>query len=368
MQTSTGRIATVSFLLAVCFFAAGSPRVAQAQDTHQVSGQVMDAEAGGPLPGVNVVVTGTTQGTTTDGEGRYALTVPSPQDTLSFSFVGYETQEIAIEGRGTVDVALMPQAILLSEELVVIGYGTAVQQKSVTGSVASINAAELEQGNPSTLSDALAGKVAGVNFRKPEGRPGSGTQIQIRNMGDPLYVIDGVPKDAGQFNNLDNSDIESVSILKDAAAASIYGMRAANGVVLVTTKSGSRGQDVRVNVDAYYALQEMTRFPQPADAATFYMARAQSDVNTTGSTGRTREEYEKWRQGVDGYESTDWFDFATSESPAAQSYFNVGASGGTDNINFYASVARLAENSVFRSFNENGAPFSRTNLQLNIEA
>ena len=366
MQPSIGRLAAALLLAAFSLFIA-HPHAARAQDQLQVSGQVMDAEAESPLPGVNVVVMGTTRGTTTDAEGMYELAVPSPQDTLSFSFVGYETQEIPVEGRNTIDVDLSPQAIQ-SEELVVLGYGAAVEEKSVTGSVSSVNSADLAQGNPSTISDALAGKVAGVNFRKPNGRPGSGTQIQIRNLGNPLFVIDGVPKDEGQFNNLDYNDIENISILKDAAAASIYGMRASNGVVLVTTKSGSRGQDVQVNVDTYYALQQMTRFMQPADAATFYEARAQSDVNLTGSTDRTQEVLQNYRQEVPGYESTDWFDFATSESPAPQAYFNVGASGGTENINFYASVARLSENSIFRGFNEQGAPFSRTNLQLNVDA
>lgn len=340
--------------------------LAHGQADFTVQGIVTDAQNGEPLPGANVVLEGTSQGTTTDSEGRYSLQVPDGEGTLVFSFVGYSTREIPVEGRSEINVTLKPG--VMAEEVVVTGYGGTQQERTITGSVSSINAEELTQTNATSLSDALVGKVAGINTRKPSGRPGAGTQIQIRNMGDPLFVIDGVPKDEGQFNNLDYSDIQDITILKDASAAAIYGVRASNGVVLVTTKTGEREQDIQVNFDSYYGWQRWTRFPEPASAATFYWARAQSDVNNTGATGRTQEEYQNWVEGGEGYQGTNWKDFATQEMPAPQSYFNVSASGGIENATFYASVSRFAEEAVFTNFNERGAPFNRTNLQLNVEA
>jgi TonB-linked SusC/RagA family outer membrane protein len=340
--------------------------VAHGQDALTVEGTVTDAVNGDPLPGTNVVLQGTNTGTTTDSEGQYTLQVPDGEGTLVFSFVGYQTRRVQIRGRSEINVSLEPG--ITAEEVVVTGYGGTQTEKSLTGSVASIKSQELTQTNATTVSDALVGKIAGINARKPSGRPGASTQIQIRNMGDPLYVIDGVPKDEGQFNNLDYSDIEDITILKDASAASIYGVRASNGVVLVTTKTGEEGQDIRVNFDAYYGVQQWTRFPEPASAATFYWANAQSDVNNTGTTSRTQEEFQNWQEGAEGFEGTNWKDFATQEMPAPQSYFNVSASGGIENASFYASVSRLAEEAVFTNFNARGAPFNRTNFQLNLEA
>jgi TonB-linked SusC/RagA family outer membrane protein len=339
---------------------------AHGQSDFTVRGIVTDGQNGEPLPGTNVVLEGTNRGTTTDSEGRYSLQVPERKGTLVFSFVGYATREIPINGSSEINVTLEPG--VRAEEVVVTGYGGTQQEKTITGSVSSISSGELANTSVSTVSDALVGKVAGINTRKPSGRPGASTQIQIRNMGDPLYVIDGVPKDEGQFNNLDYSDIKDISILKDASAAAIYGVRASNGVVLVTTKSGERGQEIQVNFDTYYGLQSWTRFPEPADAATFYWAKAQSEVNETGTTSRTQEEYQNWQEGGEGYEGTNWKDFATQEMPAPQNYFNVSASGGIEDASFYASVSRLTEDAVFTDFNERGAPFNRTNFQLNIEA
>ena len=331
-----------------------------------VEGTVTDAQTGNALPGANVVVKGTTVGTTTDGSGEYSIRVPSAQDTLSFSFVGYQTKEVAVAGRTEIDVA-MEMNVVSGEEVVVVGYGTQ-RRKSLTGSVSSVETESLTKIPATTASDALVGKVSGVNVRKPDGRPGSGTMIQIRNMGNPLYVIDGIPKDAGQFNNLDYSDIKEITILKDAAAASVYGVRAANGVVVVTTKSGQVGQEPSVNINTYYGVQNVTRFPQPADAATFVRAQAEAAVNQYGETSWTREELEKWQEGTEeGYRGFDWYDYGVMEN-APQRYVDISTSGGTENTNYYLSVSRLDENAMFRNFNARGAAFNRTNLQANLDS
>jgi TonB-dependent SusC/RagA subfamily outer membrane receptor len=199
-----------------------------------------------------VLVKGTTNGTTTDVNGNFSLPAPAGGNgTLVVSFVGFLTQEVAINNRTTLNVKLAPDVKAL-EEVVVVGYGTKTKE-SITGAVAAVTSKDLERVKASTVSAALAGKLPGVSFRMPDGRPGSGANIQIRNMGSPLYVIDGVQQDGGQFNNLSPNDIESITILKDGAAA-IYGSRGANGVVVVTTKSGRAGGN-SLNIDAYTGMQ-----------------------------------------------------------------------------------------------------------------
>lgn len=213
----------------------------------QVSGTVRDAQTGDPLPGVNVVVKGTTLGTATDLEGRYSLTVPSLQDTLVFSFVGYETHEEPIAGRSVVEVGLAP-AVIRGEEVVVIGYGTQ-RRVDLTGAVAIAEPDELKKLATPTIEGALQGQLAGVAVTS-SGAPGETPEVRIRGItsfgnNDPLYIVDGVPVD--RIIDLNVSDIESIQVLKDAAAAAIYGTRAANGVVIITTRRGQRG--LRVEYD-----------------------------------------------------------------------------------------------------------------------
>ncbi|SMO48724.1 SusC/RagA family TonB-linked outer membrane protein [Fodinibius sediminis] len=223
----------------------------------EVSGTVVDAESGETLPGVNVTVKGTTVGVATDGQGTYSLTVPSLNDTLLFSFVGYEIAEIPINGRTTVDVSLESEAIM-GEDVVVVGYGT--QQKSdLTGSVGTVDEQSLQERSSTNVSQALAGKISGVDVSLSSGEPGGSPQIRIRgsssvsNTNDPLYVVDGVilnvermQQGTHAINSIPPSSIESIEVLKDASATAIYGARGANGVVLITTKKGSR-EGPRVN-------------------------------------------------------------------------------------------------------------------------
>ena len=216
-----------------------------------VKGKVLDS-AGLPLPGVTVYFKGTTGGTISNSDGTFTLPVTENSKILVFSFIGLETKEINIGNQAVVDVT-MEESTIRIDEVVAIGYG--VQKKeSLTGAISGVTSEDLERVHSSTVSAALAGKLAGVSFRMPDGRPGSSATIQIRNMGIPLYVIDGIQKDAGQFNNISPNDIASITVLKDASAA-IYGVRAANGVVVVTTKRGKLGTKNTINVDAYTGWQ-----------------------------------------------------------------------------------------------------------------
>ena len=327
-----------------------------------VQGTVTSDE-GEALPGVSILVKGTTIGTVTDIDGNYSLSVPDDQNTLIFSFIGYKSQEVSINGRSAVDVQLESDIQSL-DEVVVTGYGTQTKQ-SITAAVSSITSEEIGKVHGgSTVSSGLAGKLPGVTFRMPDGRPGASATIQIRNMGDPLYVIDGIQQDAGQFNNLAPNDIESITILKDASAA-IYGVRAANGVVLVTTKRGKRGESNTINLDAYYGVQNWSRFPETVNAYQWQVGKVEADMNRVNpGTSMTPEELERWKAGTDyGYKNFDWYDYII-EGDAPLTSINLSTTGGSEKINYYVSLTRLDQSSVLgREFT-----FGRTNMQSNIDA
>ncbi|HZY79062.1 MAG TPA: TonB-dependent receptor [Cyclobacteriaceae bacterium] len=219
-----------------------------------VTGTIKD-EKGDPLPGANVLVKGTTLGTTSDASGAYSLNVPDGSTVLVFSFIGYTSKEVAINSQSRIDVSLDPDIVSLSE-VVVTGYGSQ-SKRDITGSVATIDSRLLLQTPSTNLGQALQGKIAGVTVGN-ENSPGGGVMVRIRGFGtindnSPLYVIDGVPT-KGDLNTLNLNDIESMQILKDASSASIYGSRAGNGVVIVTTKRGKPGKPV-LTYDTYFGTQ-----------------------------------------------------------------------------------------------------------------
>ncbi|SDK22295.1 TonB-linked outer membrane protein, SusC/RagA family [Catalinimonas alkaloidigena] len=332
-------------------------RIPQVLLDQRIVGQITDASGEG-IPGVNILEKGTSNGTITDVEGRYTLSV-SDNATLVISAVGYLAQEVEVGNQTTIDVTL-EEDIKSLNEVVVIGYG-AQKRESVTGSIASIQSKDIDRVHASTVSATLAGKIPGVSFRQAEGRPGSGALVQVRNMGDPLFVIDGIQKDAGQFNNLSPNDIESITVLKDASA-SVYGSRAANGVVIVTTKKGKTGEKPTINIDSYYGWQNWTRFPRGVDAYSWMVGKADAEVNQTGNTVITAEELQKWQQGTElGYRSFDWYDFIVGKN-APQYSLNANVSGGSEKTNYYLSVTHLNQDAVLKGYN-----FNRTNIQSNID-
>jgi TonB-dependent starch-binding outer membrane protein SusC len=237
--------------LAILAFLSGNT---QAQD-RIVQGKVSSVDDDSGLPGVSVIVKGSTNGTVTDAGGTYKLSVPTANAVLVFSFVGYASQEVAVGNQTTIHVSLAPDVKALSE-VVVTGYGTQ-SKKDITGAVATIDAKQLLATPSTNLGQAMQGRVAGVTVGN-ENSPGGGVMVRIRGFGtindnSPLYVIDGVPT-KGNLNTLNLNDIESMQILKDASAASIYGSRAGNGVVIVTTKKGKIGKPV-FTYDMYYGTQ-----------------------------------------------------------------------------------------------------------------
>ncbi|WP_084299329.1 SusC/RagA family TonB-linked outer membrane protein [Dyadobacter tibetensis] len=341
----------------------GSLEISVATMEKTLSGIVKDAE-GTALPGVSVVLKGTQTGTITDEKGNFSLSVPEGDQTVVISFVGFITQEVLI-GSGQVKVEILLKVDDKTfDEIVVVGYGTQ-KKESLTGAIATVTSKDLDRVHGgATVSSGLAGKIPGVTFRMPDGRPGASANIQIRNMGNPLYVIDGIQQDAGQFNNIAPNDIESITVLKDASAA-IYGVRAANGVVVVTTRRGKNGTKNTVSLDAFMGWQNWSRFPNVVNDSYQWMAgKAEAEMNQYGKTSITPAELEKYKAGTEaGYQSFNWKDFIVQKNSPMHSV-NLNMTGGSEKISYYISATQLSQNSVLgREFT-----FKRNNLQSNIDA
>ena len=222
--------------------------------TTNVTGTVTDASDGYPIPGVSVFVKGTTIGTVTTPDGKYNLSVPSDATTIVFSFVGMTTQEIAFTGQSTIDAKMQNDAKDI-DEVIVVAYGTSTKG-SFTGSAAVVNTEAIEKRQVSNVTQALAGSVAGVQVLSNNGQPGEAAKIRVRGVGsinagmEPLYVVDGIPFD-GDLSSISSSDIESMTVLKDAASTALYGARGANGIVMITTKKAKAGK-ATVNLNVKY--------------------------------------------------------------------------------------------------------------------
>lgn len=325
------------------------------------------------LSGVTVQVKGTNIATQTDANGHYTINAPADA-VLIFSSVGYGSQEVKLGNRTTLNV-LMQNTTQQMNEVIVVGYGTQ-RRGTVTGAVSNLKAEDIVRTPATSVSAALVGKMQGITARATDARPGNGTNIQIRNMGNPLFVIDGIPYTGGNtsgtsfgfnqssgqdvFNDIGLEDIESVTILKDASAA-IYGLRAANGVVLVTTKKGKKNEAPSINLSGYYGLQNFTRFPKPGTAPQFIRGKAQAAQNMGNNPPLTKEEYAKWMAGTDsGYKSYDYFDIVNRPN-VPQYYMNASAQGGSQRTNYYFSVSHVNQEAIIRDFT-----YERTNLQANL--
>ncbi|MEZ4902275.1 MAG: carboxypeptidase-like regulatory domain-containing protein [Spirosomataceae bacterium] len=227
---------------------------------NRLTGRVTDAADNNALPGVNVLIKGTNTGATTDSEGRFTLNAPTNGGTLVVSYIGYTTQEIAIGSRSNIEVALKADTKTLSE-VVVTGYGSQAK-KDITGAVATVDMQQALSVPAPNIASAIQGRVAGVNVGN-DNSPGGGVMVRIRGFGtindnSPLYIVDGTPT-KGNLNTLNLNDIESMQVLKDASAASIYGSRAANGVVIITTKKGKGGKP-KLTYDTYWGNQKAIKF------------------------------------------------------------------------------------------------------------
>jgi TonB-dependent SusC/RagA subfamily outer membrane receptor len=231
-------------LLLIFLMSAGI--MVNAQET-LVTGKVISSEDRLPIPGVSVIIVGTSIGDATDADGNFAINVPEGSNVLEFSFIGMETISIPIDGRTSFDVIMAPQDFVMNE-IIVTAYGTS-KKGSFTGSAAQVNSDKIESRPISNITKALEGAAPGIQVSSSDGQPGGGQDIRVRGFGSfsassaPLYVVDGAPYYSGT-SNLNPNDIESITVLKDAASTALYGNKAANGVVLITTKKGrnTKGQ------------------------------------------------------------------------------------------------------------------------------
>ena len=311
----------------------------------KVTGKVTDSN-GQPLPGVTVVVKGTTNGTVTNADGEYLLANVSGDATLQFSFVGMKTQEIQIEGRFNINVTMEVDEIGI-EEVVAIGYGT-IKKKDLTGSVGSVQGAELSNKKSTIkINDALQGTIPGVTVTRTSGEPGSVGTIRVRGIttieeSEPIVIVDGVQ---GTLESLNAEDVESISVLKDAASASIYGSKAAAGVIVVTTKRGKTGE-LSLKYDVQYGVSQPTRLPQMARAVQYMKMVNELVWNDVGNTG---SEYSRYSQELienypalhadnpDLYPDTDWTTYLRDYAPRQN--HSLSFSAGAQMFSTYGSVS-----------------------------
>jgi TonB-dependent starch-binding outer membrane protein SusC len=360
----------------------------------EIKGQVTD-DKGTPLQGASIVVKGTTTGTNTDANGNFTLNVPEGKTILVISSVGYQTQEINVAGKTSVTVAMAPGGNGQLGEIVVVGYGT--QKKvTVTGAVTQVKGAELAKSPSVNLSNALAGRLPGVTAIQSSGEPGyDGSTIRIRGSNTPnnsgaLIVIDGVPDRAGGLERLNPADIESMSILKDAAAA-IYGSRAANGVILITTKRGKTGKP-QLSYDFNQGWAQPTRIPEMSDAVEYativneltlfdlpanQWAAASAAFKQNGTYTRTDNgvkvdanyspaDIAKFRDGSDpwGHPNTDWF-ATTLKKWSPQTSHNLQLSGGSDNVKYLASLGYKNQDGYYK---HSATGYKQYDMRLNLDA
>jgi TonB-linked SusC/RagA family outer membrane protein len=333
-----------------------------------VTGTVTDAETGEPLPGVNILIKNTTTGTSTNTVGEYEVTVPSLTDTLIFSYIGYQIQEIPLQGRNELDVTLELDAIT-GEEIQVVAYG-AQRRESVVGSISTIDVEELRIPSRS-ISNALAGRMAGVVSVQSTGEPGfDHSDFWIRGVStfganrDPLILVDGIERD---INGVDVEEIESISILKDATATAVYGVRGANGVVLINTRRGDISAP-SISFRSEVGITAPTQMPQFVDAAQF----AELYNEARGSDFYSQDIIDTYRNHSDPdlYPNVDWLDALYSGRAAYQRY-NLNVSGGTERVRYFVSGSFYDEEGMYREndlaqYNSN-INFQRYNFRSNID-
>jgi TonB-dependent starch-binding outer membrane protein SusC len=340
-----------------------------AQNQQQVTGTV--SSKGTPLPDVTVAVKGSSVSTLTDAQGKFAINAPA-NGTLVFSYVGKVGLEIKLNGKASVQVEMEDDNLSLGE-VVVVGYNTQ-KKATLTGSISVVKGADLVKSPQPNVSNSLAGRFSGLIINNRSGEPGyDGSSFTIRGLAttgnnDVLIVVDGVPSQIGGLERLNPNDIESISVLKDASAA-IYGSRAANGAILITTKRGKSGKPV-ISASYNQAFTSPTRLPKMADAATYAAINNEIDYYNNPAGGMNQRysaaEIQKFADGSDplNYPNTDWAK-ETLQNSALQSQANISVSGGTDNVHYYLSTGFLNQDGLYK----NGATkYKQYSFRSNVDA
>tara|TARA_Y100001949_G_scaffold176038_1_gene187616 strand:+ start:182 stop:3274 length:3093 start_codon:yes stop_codon:yes gene_type:complete len=325
---------------------------------HLIQGVVSDENDEG-LPGATIIIKGTTIGTVTDINGEFSLEA-FPDTLIIVSYSGYERQEISINNQTILNVKLTPDVETL-KEVVVVGYG-AQEKINITGSVATIKQEELVTVPVANTSNLIAGKVPGVMTRQNSGLPGGeNTQIRIRGFSQaPLVLVDGVQMD---FSRVDQNDIASISVLKDASAA-VYGARAGNGVILVTTKRGEEGAP-KISFNSSFTSQSATSFLKHVTPSQYVELIREANLNDFSDADATftEEDVRSYEEGIEGFEGGNWIDALIKNNAPMQQY-NLNISGGTDNVKYFSSFGYVDQESFFRS---RDFDYKRYNIRSNID-
>lgn len=327
-----------------------------------VTGIIKDSNTGEPVIGANILVKGTTLGAISDIEGKFSISVPSRNETLIFSFIGYVAQEVALAGRSTLNVSLTADVSQL-DEVVVVGYGT-VKKVNQTGSIVSVQSKALATYTTVDLSTTLAGRMPGLRVMQIGGEPGKyDSQVDIRGWGSMLVVIDGVPRD--DYQRLDPNSIASVSILKDASAA-VYGVKAANGVMLITTKQGETGK-VRINVNSTYGAQRMSDYPVAISNSIDNLILLNEAALVAG-TPMPYPDYKLYTGEDPNYPSIDYWDLVFRQN-APISTNSISVDGGTEKIKYRFFGSTLGQEDVWKQLDpENKSGYQRYNWGANVSA
>lgn len=342
-----------------------------------VKGRVIDDTKEG-IPGTNVSVKGTSIGVITDIDGNYEIRVPNKKSVLIFSFIGFQTQEILIGSKTVLDVTLVDDSKLL-DEVVVVAYGTK-SKATITGAMATMDTKELIKSPAANITNVLAGSMAGVSSVQSSGQPGKdAASIFVRgsgslsdNLSRPLILVDGVERD---FSQIDPNEIESVSVLKDASSTAVFGVRGANGVVLVTTRRGTEGK-AKISVSTSMDLQQpisLIKQTGSYEFAKFWNMKMDQDGISDPKRLFTREQIEAYRTGSDPmmYPSMDWGNYIFNKV-FLQSKNNVNISGGTDRVKYFVSVGYLYQNGLLKDLPgqsyDNNFRYDRYNYRANIDA
>lgn len=330
-----------------------------------IKGIVSDTD--GPMPQVNIAVKGTNNYATTDFDGNYTISNVDANAVLVFSYIGYQTQEVAVSGRKDVNVTLASDINTLNE-VVVVGY-TSEKKSAIISAVKTVDMDELSKTKVADVGQALQGQVAGVSVSSSSGQPGDGMEIRIRGVGtlgnnEVLYVVDGVP--TRDINFLNQSDVKSMTVLKDAAATAIYGSRAAGGVILITTKNGSKGK-TSINAEYYTGLNYATNLPTLLNSDQYLTVLDKAWHNSTGNDANATSPYQKAKNdgSVNGIPlaNTDWLDklFTTGQTTS----FQLSASGGNETTQYLISGGYFAQKGIIVGDNNK---YERINFRTNVNS
>lgn len=351
----------LAMAMLLCFPASGVNAAPASQENLTVSGVVTSAADQLPLIGVSVQVKGTSNGSITDLDGNYSVSVASGQ-TLVFSYIGFKTQEIQITNQKTLNVVMEEDSETL-DEVVVVGYGVQ-KKKLVTGATVQVKGETLAKMNTNSPLQAMQGQTPGVNISSTSGQPGESMKVSIRGLGtvgnaSPLYLIDGV---GGDISTLNPADIESIDVLKDAASAAIYGAQAANGVVLITTKSGKAGK-AQISFDAYYGWQTQARKADMLNAQEYMMIMDEQAVNS-GNAPYDWSSYESIYDANGNVYDTDWVNSMFQNNAQTQSY-TLGITGGSETSTYAMSLGYMSQEGIVGG--KDVSNYERYNFRINSE-